>query len=40
MTDGTEFVTRSTCKKENDVLKLDIDPNLTTLGLVELKSFR
>ena len=26
MTDGTEFVTRSTWGKENDVLKLDIDP--------------
>ena len=26
MTDGTEFETRSTWGKENDVLKLDIDP--------------
>ena len=26
MTDGTEFETRSTLGKENDVLKLDIDP--------------
>ena len=26
MTDGTEFDTRSTWGKENDVLKLDIDP--------------
>ena len=26
MTDGTEFETKSTWGKENDVLKLDIDP--------------
>ena len=26
MTDGTEFETRSTWGKENDVMKLDIDP--------------
>ncbi len=26
MTDGSEFETRSTWGKENDVLKLDIDP--------------
>ena len=26
MTDGTEFETRSTWGKENDVLKLDVDP--------------
>ena len=26
MTDGTEFVTRSTWGKEGDVLNLDIDP--------------
>ena len=26
MTDGTEFETRSTWGKENDTLKLDIDP--------------
>ena len=26
MTDGSEFETRSTLGKENDVLKLDIDP--------------
>ena len=26
MTDGTQFETRSTWGKENDVLKLDIDP--------------
>ena len=26
MTDGSEFETRSTWCKENDVLKLDIDP--------------
>ena len=26
MTDGTEFETRSTWGKENDILKLDIDP--------------
>ena len=40
MTDGTEFETRSTWGKENDTLKLDIDPNLTTHGLVERKNFR
>jgi large subunit ribosomal protein L31 len=27
MTDGTEFVTRSTYGKEGDKLNLDIDPN-------------
>jgi large subunit ribosomal protein L31 len=27
MTDGTEYVTRSTFGKEGDVLNLDIDPN-------------
>ena len=27
MTDGSEFETRSTWGKENDVLKLDIDPS-------------
>jgi large subunit ribosomal protein L31 len=27
MTDGTEYVTRSTLGKEGDVLNLDIDPN-------------
>ena len=37
MTDGTEFETRSTWGKENDVLKLDIDPKSHLLGLVELK---
>ena len=26
MTDGTEYKTRSTCGKEGDVLKLDVDP--------------
>jgi large subunit ribosomal protein L31 len=26
MTDGTEFETKSTWGKENDILKLDIDP--------------
>ena len=26
MTDGSEFETRSTWGKENDILKLDIDP--------------
>ena len=26
MTDGTQFETLSTCGKENDVMKLDIDP--------------
>ena len=38
MTDGTEFETRSTWGKENDVLKLDIDPKSTWYGLVELKN--
>ena len=27
MTDGTEFMTRSTWGKEGDVMQLDIDPN-------------
>ena len=27
MTDGTEFMTRSTLGKEGDTLNLDIDPN-------------
>ena len=27
MTDGTEFITRSTLGKEGDTLNLDIDPN-------------
>ena len=26
MTDGTEYMTRSTWGKENDVMRLDIDP--------------
>ena len=30
MTDGTEFETKSTWGKENDVLKLDIDQNHTS----------
>ena len=29
MTDGTEFETRSTWGKENDTLKLDIDPKIS-----------
>ena len=33
MTDGSEFETKSTWGKENDVLKLDIDQNtLRTIG--------
>ena len=32
MTDGSEFETKSTWGKENDVLKLDIDQSLTLLG--------
>ena len=39
MTDGTEFETRSTWGKENDVLKLILIQNLIMLGLVELKRF-
>ena len=39
MTDGTEFETRSTWGKENDTLKLDIDPNLIMLGQEVLKKF-
>ena len=39
MTDGTEFETRSTWGKENDVLKLDIDPIFIMLGLVEHKKY-
>ena len=27
MTDGSEFETKSTWGKENDILRLDIDPN-------------
>ena len=27
MTDGTQFATKSTWGKENDILKLEIDPN-------------
>ena len=29
MTDGTEFETMSTWGKENDILKLDIDPKVS-----------
>ena len=40
MTDGTEFETRSTWGKENDVLKLDTRfLNHILLGLVGLKKF-
>ena len=37
MTDGSEFETRSTWGKENDVLKLDIDPKSITHGQVGLE---
>ena len=37
MTDGTQFETKSTWGSEGEVLKLEIDPNLTQLGLVESK---
>ena len=33
MTDGSEFETKSTWGKENDVLKLDIDQNHILHGL-------
>ena len=39
MTDGTQFETRSTWGSENDVLKLEIDPNLIPLGQVGNKKF-
>ena len=39
MTDGSEFETKSTWGKENDVLKLDIDSNLILLGQVVHKKF-
>ena len=39
MTDGTEFETKSTWGKENDTLKLDIDPKSHLHGLVEVKKF-
>ena len=38
MTDGTQFETKSTWGKEGDTLKLEIDPNLILLGLVENKN--
>ena len=36
MTDGTEFETRSTWGKENDVLKLDIDPKSSVIRLLDV----
>ena len=36
---GTEFETRSTWGKENDTLKLDIDPKSHLLGQVDLRKF-
>ena len=39
MTDGSEFETRSTWGKENDVLKLDIDLSHIQHGLVVHKKF-
>ena len=39
MTDGSEFETMSTWGKENDVLKLDIDPNPILHGLEDLKKY-
>ena len=39
MTDGTEFETKSTWGKENDILKLDIDLNRTLLGLAVHRKF-
>ena len=35
MTDGSTFKTRSTWGKENDTLKLEIDPKSHQLGQVE-----
>ena len=40
MTDGTEFETKSTWGKENDILKLDIDPKSHFGGPVKSKNFR
>ena len=40
MTDGSEFETKSTWGKENDVLKLDIDSNLICLDRWYTKNFR
>ena len=40
MTDGTEFETRSTWGKENDVLKLDIDPKSLRMDRWNSKGFR
>ena len=37
MTDGIEFETMSTWGKENDTLKLDIDPKSHLHGLVDLR---
>ena len=39
MTDGSKFETRSTWGKENDTLKLDIDPKSHLLGQAVLKKF-
>jgi large subunit ribosomal protein L31 len=38
MTDGTEFETRSTWGKENDTLKLDIDPKSHFAWTVDTKN--
>ena len=39
MTDGTQFETKSTWGSENEVLKLEIDPNLILHGQVENKKY-
>ena len=39
MTDGSEFETKSTWGKENDVLKLDIDPKSHFAGQAAHKKF-
>ena len=40
MTDGSEFETMSTWGKENDVLKLDIDPKSFSHGRRVSKNIR
>ena len=38
MTDGTQFETKSTWGSEGEILKLEIDQNLTLLGQVVNKN--
>ena len=40
MTDGSQFETKSTWGSENEILKLEIDPNLILHGLWKTKNIR